>query len=306
MKNLIREFIAMTLLQYHRFNKPKTENILSIYFHNPTVKVFSNIIQYLNENNYKVVTLDELSLSISNKKKKDRLAIITFDDGWLKNLDLVKLILKYNIPVAIFVTTDAVTTGNFWFEFSKIPEQEKLTSIQNSDDFKKLPVDLLFEKILAVKSHHSLDRSCLTVDDIQYLKTIPLVTIGSHTVKHPILSNCSIQRQTMELKDSKLSLEKWSEGEIKYIAYPNGDYDQNTINISKQTGYKLGFTNIPGRIDVKNINPYLIPRNCVDDNCGFYESIAKALGIWQIFFPKKIHKIKLKENKNILNPVDRN
>ncbi len=302
MKKLIKELSAFLLLKIYNLHRSNENDILSIYFHNPRPEVFSRVIKWINSKGFKIITPNELRLMISENIKKNKLAIITFDDGWLNNIKLIEIIEKYQSPVTIFITTDAVTSGNFWFEYAKIDSQHKHTNIKNIKEFKTLQDQKRCDAVLILKDIYSLKRTCMTINDIKRLHSHPLVTIGAHTKTHPLLDLCSYQKQYSELLESKSDLECWLQTEIKYLAYPNGDYNQATINLSKLCGYSLGFTNIPGKINITDINPYLIPRNGIGDEDGYYESIAKAIGIWQKYFPKRIHIQKIRQNENITNP----
>jgi len=84
--------------------------------------------------------------------------------------------------------------------------------------------------------------------------------------------------------ESKLLLSQWLNKEINYLAYPNGDYDENTIKIAKDCGYRLCFTTEQSRVNAININPFLIPRYATYDKGGYFENISKILGIWQKVF----------------------
>ena len=103
---------------------------------------------------------------------------------------------------------------------------------------------------------------------------------------HPILNKCSLETQTHELLESRQILSNWLLKDIEYIAYPNGDYDNNTIEIAERCGYKLGFTINPGEINVKNVNRFILNRNALYERGGYLENISKILGIWQKFFSK--------------------
>ena len=110
------------------------------------------------------------------------------------------------------------------------------------------------------------------------------ITIGSHTVTHPILTNTCFETQMRELRESKRILSKWLQKDIEYLSYPNGDYNKDTIEIAKKCSYKLGFTIKSGLIDSKEVEPFEIPRNALYDEGGYYENISKLLGIWQKIF----------------------
>ena len=126
-----------------------------------------------------------------------------------------------------------------------------------------------------------------TEEELLELNKNELITIGSHTVTHPILKQCPKNTQEYELGHSKSLLSKWLEKEVEYLAYPNGDFENETISLAKGCGYKLGFTTIADNIQEKTTDPYLIPRYSINDNGGYYENISKIKGIWQKYFKKK-------------------
>ena len=67
------------------------------------------------------------------------------------------------------------------------------------------------------------------------------VTIGAHTVNHPILKVLSEHEQHTEIEKSKLQLEDWLGRPVEHFAYPNGvegrDFDDCTVNLVKQAGF---------------------------------------------------------------------
>lgn len=292
-KRIIKETFAFILIQMFSFNRPRNK-ILSIYFHNPTKKVFENVLQWLAANNYKIISIKKLQFIIDQKHKpSENMVSITFDDGWNKNLELMELIEEYKAPVTIFVPTEAVIDGNYWFEFAKIEGQAKYTCIPKKENFKKLEGNIFKEKVSILKSKYFLNRSCFTLEELRKIGENKFITIGSHSVTHPILNKLTQEKQEEELINSRKILSKWLNREIEYLAYPNGDYNDTTIEIAKRSGYKLGFSTIIGMIDVQKVNPYAIPRNAINDEGGYYENISKILGIWQKFYYKNTFFFKL-------------
>ena len=65
--------------------------------------------------------------------------------------------------------------------------------------------------------------------------------IGSHTVHHPDLTRIKINSVRQELLWSKRRLEDKIGTEIHSIAYPFGRYDERIVDLSLETGYKIGF-----------------------------------------------------------------
>jgi len=86
----------------------------------------------------------------------------------------------------------------------------------------------------------------MTWDELKELHKEGLITIGAHTVTHPMnLKDLSLETQRKELEDSKKTIEEHLECEIPYMAYPDGSNDENTQAIAKDLGYKMSFTMEP-------------------------------------------------------------
>lgn len=287
MRKVIKQIIAYFLIKLHSLREDDKNGILSIFFHSPSKKLFDKILKWLLKNSYKVISLEDLNIIIKQKLETEKLAIITFDDGWNKNLDLLDSIEQHKVPVTIFIATEAIESGNYWFEYARLKGQYKYSGIKRIDEFKNLPASQLNMKIKVIKSNYEIRRNCITLDELKKINENRLITIGSHTVTHPILKQCSIEMQKQELSQSKSILSEWLGIEIEYFAFPNGDFDENTIKIAKSCNYKLCFTTKPGRIKIGNVDPFRIPRNCINDDGGYFESVAKILGIWQKYFPKR-------------------
>lgn len=285
MKKVIKEMIALLLLGIDKVFPSREKGVLSIYFHKPSKKLFRTIIRSVLDEGYTIISLKELEHLIRSKGDTTKKAIVTFDDGSLETLDLIRSIEEFNIPVAMFIPTDPVLTGNFWWNFVDVKGQEKISGIRHREDFKKLPEEVFDQKINLLRRSLTVNRSCITLDELRRLNNLDLITIGAHTVTHPILENCSYERQERELRESRETLAKWLRGPVDYFAFPNGDYNANTLILLKKTGYKLSFTTKPGRINIESVDPYLIPRYSINDEGGIYENLAKSKGVWQRFIP---------------------
>ena len=85
------------------------------------------------------------------------------------------------------------------------------------------------------------------------------IDIQSHTVNHLHLDTLSYDEQLLELKNSKEILEKITGKEVLSLAYPFGDYNEDTIKAAKNSGYKLAFTTNLGLSD-RDDNIYELDR----------------------------------------------
>lgn len=85
------------------------------------------------------------------------------------------------------------------------------------------------------------DSSYLTSNMIKEMSDYG-IDIESHTVNHDELNKLSYEEQCKTLKDSKGFLEKITDKEVKYIAYPFGKYNGDTLKAAKECGYTMAVT----------------------------------------------------------------
>ena len=99
------------------------------------------------------------------------------------------------------------------------------------------------------------------------------IDIGCHTVSHPNLTLLSFNEQILEIENSKQCLEKIINNKITAIAYPFGNYDENTILAAKYCGYTIGFTTNNGfshySDDIYKLNRICIGSKCTIDHLKF-------------------------------------
>ena len=184
--------------------------------------------------------------------------IITFDDGYKNNYSIAfPLLRKYSVPATIFVTTGFVDRTYFMWtdhldyiinnarEFTSefIWEDDKVVIDLSSEDKKKQTIVSLKEYLKEIpdkkkrtylqKLQSSLDIEYdwdnipesiapLEWDEIRNMKESGLIDIGSHTVSHPILAQCSREEQYRELKISKQRIEEELRVDCPLFAFPNG------------------------------------------------------------------------------------
>ncbi|MVN22036.1 polysaccharide deacetylase family protein [Mucilaginibacter arboris] len=260
------------------------EFILSIYFHSPSRELFEFCIKWLIRNNFNFLSQEDI-LRISNKSKPFPTAsvVITVDDGWQTNEENIVVIAdRYRIPVTIFVSTHPIDSGEFWWPY--IDYANKMNITNHSIRFLKTISNKERENIVKeIKQLVQLDRLAMTVDQIKRISKSDFITIGSHTINHPILTNCNDDEVFKELKESKIVIENWINKKVKYFAYPNGDYSEREINYLKKLSYTLAYNTKPLPLtEIALQNLYELPRFSIFENISKNEAICRMLGVWQI------------------------
>lgn len=94
--------------------------------------------------------------------------------------------------------------------------------------------------IFVITSWLDKDKNILTSNQIQEMDKNG-IEVESHTFNHDELNKLPYAKQVDTLKKSKDFLEKALNRPIRFIAYPFGHYNQDTIRAATDTGYKMAF-----------------------------------------------------------------
>lgn len=274
LKRIIKNTLSFILYQYGRIKNIKNINVLSLYFHNPSPESFEDIVIWLVKHNYSFISAEDLLMHMKGELPLTKKSVyISFDDGWQGNLQLVPIIEKYNIPVTIFIATEPLQSGNYWWEFaSKTGGQQKVA------EFKAYNQDLFYNELNLLKSTNSLCRSSMTVSELVELSKHSLVDIQSHTHTHPILTNLNDQSLDEELQHSQELLCQLIAKPIDKFSYPNGSYRmREKENVKKY--YSCAFSTIQSYPQVGG-DLYEIPRIALTDD--YWSNLAKIVGAWKL------------------------
>jgi peptidoglycan/xylan/chitin deacetylase (PgdA/CDA1 family) len=89
------------------------------------------------------------------------------------------------------------------------------------------------------------------------------ISVGAHTVSHPILSRLPSDTQERELAESKRELERITCRRVLSLAYPFGGEEHfraETKEIARRLGYQLGFTLNRGANRIASLDQFAIRR----------------------------------------------
>lgn len=85
------------------------------------------------------------------------------------------------------------------------------------------------------------------------------IDFESHTVHHEELDKYSYVKQLNILITSKKMMEGFTGKKVNYLAYPYGDYNEDTVKAAKEAGYKMAFL-ANGRWSHKDNGIYTLQR----------------------------------------------
>lgn len=245
-------------------------------FHDISVEAAEQAFAFLTQN-YRIVCLNDF---INRNKMPPKAMILTFDDGHAGNYALLPIFKKYNLPVTIFLCAGiAGTRRHFWFKLkNSAPLQASLKKALRSHHMATLQaMGLLEEK-------ESEDPQSLSKYQIENMKST--VNFQAHTMFHPCLPYCTDEEAKQEIYQCKEVLEKDFGLRVNAFAYPNGDYCERDIALTKAAGYDCAVT-VDFGFNSPSTDPFRLKRLSVNDTSNLDELIVKSSGVWA-FFKMKI------------------
>lgn len=225
---------------------------------------------------YNVISLSDF-LAARSSQTTERLPpkalIITFDDGHRSNYGLTSVIQRHRIPITIFLCSGIVGTQRhyWWLHTNDSGEVQALKALPDEQRVKTL-----LGKGHADRREYE-SRQSLSRDEIEEMKSA--VDFQSHTVFHPILPACSIDRARWEIVTSKEALDSEHGLKVYALAYPNGDYSDREVGLLQNAGYTCGLTLDAGFND-SDTDPFRLRRVALPDDAEVNEVIVKTSGLW--------------------------
>jgi peptidoglycan/xylan/chitin deacetylase (PgdA/CDA1 family) len=235
-------------------------------------------ISYLKSKGFSFISIDELCETLSRKKKYKKLISFTLDDGYLDNYVQAYPIFKaFNVPFTIYVTTSFIegNTIPWWFALEDILNNSDLlelgggnkisisTLAEKEHAFFRFREELLAEgnpqekfQQLFVNYKDSIDVQkyadlFLNWQNIETMNSDHLVTIGAHTISHPVLKRLQGQAAIAEMNGANVILQKHLQRPVEHIAYPFGGHaeiNKEVIEHAATIGYKTGVTTLSGNV----------------------------------------------------------
>jgi len=254
--------------------------------------VFELQMKYLKENFNVISFQDALAISGDIGRNFRTEIVLTFDDGLRNNYTIVYPILRrYELPATFFVCPGLIESRSWQWAH----EMEQRLFGCNPDCLKQICDQLgigdcsikgnkrsdVVEKIVEhmktlehqrrISAEHfirSLTNNfvrdqrqhdlydTMSWEELSSLD-LGLITIGSHTVHHQLLTRVPDEEMHYQIKESKQWLQRKLNRAIDFFCYPNGDYDASIARVVAQH-YKAAVTTRSGYFnkgdDVYQIN----------------------------------------------------
>ncbi|WP_284155041.1 polysaccharide deacetylase family protein [Sulfuricystis thermophila] len=234
----------------------------------PCVRRFDQMMSWVADW-FNVLPLDTAIEMLKRGQLPARAAAITFDDGYADNLLFAAPILKkHGLTATFFIATGFLDGGIMWndivIESIRAARKDHLdlesygigTVAIGTIEEKKIAIELILGDI---KHRQPAERS-VVVEHVRSSCAAPVphdlmltsaqlrelmhhgMSIGAHTVTHPILAKLPDSDAREEIANSREILEDLLKERIALFAYPNGKLDRDYLPKHASMVKEIGFS----------------------------------------------------------------
>lgn len=274
----------LSILIYHRV-VPEHDPMRP---YEPTLEVFDWQMRLLRECFTPLPLLQALDMQQSGTLP-ERAVCVTFDDGYADNeRHALPILQRHAIPATVFVSTGFLNGGRMWndsviealrvvggdaldledlelgrHELGSL-EQRMHAAESVIDAIKHLDPGERMAVVSAIESRVDRLPADLMMTDEQVRSLARAgITIGAHTVNHPILASVEDDVARGEILESKHYLESLLQDEVQVFAYPNGrpelDYRARHPQMVREMGFRAAVSTHWG-VSTALSDRYQLPR----------------------------------------------
>jgi peptidoglycan/xylan/chitin deacetylase (PgdA/CDA1 family) len=266
---------------------PFTSTNLVLHFHlTPSAVWFRQALETVGRL-YRFVAANDVRAYFHDGQRFNGACHVTFDDGDRSFVEVALPVLEaLGVPATLFVAPGVLASGrNYWFQELHYVRQRvdaaairRQIAVQMAWDyaqlaphsinvlFKALPLAAMWQVIDALEQAHGLPpapAANISLEEAARLDRHPLVTIGAHSLTHPVLANESDAEAGRQIAGSVEQLAALLGRPVRDFAYPNGaaglDYGPREQAMLRKAGVQLAFATDSGYYGPAT-DPLAIPR----------------------------------------------
>ena len=280
---IARQFVAGmgAILTFHRVRPAVTDAFQPNRGLEVTPAFLEEVVVALRAADVDLVSLDEVHRRLTTGSDCRRFVALTFDDGYRDNRDYAWPILRrHGAPFALYVASDfADGRGEMWWAVLetaiaghdrivvRLDGEERVFDC-STPEAKTASFDSLYDHVrgsgtetglrsivreLALRYGVDLNEQCRELcmgwSELATGAADPLVTIGAHTVSHPILRKLTAAEARAEMVDSVTAIAAKLGRRPEHFAYPVGQSDAagpREFALAREAGFKTAVTTRPG------------------------------------------------------------
>lgn len=240
-----------------------------------------SVARVLRRSGLDLVSLDEMHRRLAERDFARRFMCLTIDDGYRDILEYAYPILKeHEIPFAIYVPTSfADRLGELWWLALEavIARNVRIGVVIDGNDQqfdcrtveqKRAAFDAVYGWMRSLESEDELRHAirelcarhrveigafcrelCMSWEEVAQLAADPLVTVGAHTVTHPMLAKVPAATAQTEMETGRRVIEASLGRRVEHLSYPVGDATSagpREFAMAARLGFKTAVTTRPG------------------------------------------------------------
>jgi peptidoglycan/xylan/chitin deacetylase (PgdA/CDA1 family) len=280
---VMRPFVSGVgaILTFHHVRPARSDAFQPNHLLEVTPQFLNEVVATLRRRRIDIVSLDEVHRRLVEGDFSRRFAALTFDDGYRDNLEhALPILRRHEAPFTIFVPSAfADGKGELWwlvleraiadngaisFELDKCPHRFLCATpkakaeafdtvywlLRNRDDERDLRRAV---REIAFSCDIDIDAMCreLCMDwgELREIADDPLVTIGAHTVTHPMLRKATDESVRAEMKIGAERIAAMLGERAVHFSFPVGDPGSagpREFAIAAELGFRTAVTTRPG------------------------------------------------------------
>jgi peptidoglycan/xylan/chitin deacetylase (PgdA/CDA1 family) len=237
--------------------------------------VFEAQVRYL-QKHFAIVPLEAMLQQNPERQRAPRHQVaLTFDDGLQSHYKVVHPILqRLRAPATFFVCPGLIDSRRWLWNHEALGRLESLTRARRAALCRELQVPcddadrvVTWMKSLALVARSPIEAAIraatpafcpsawqrethdlMTWDELRSIDPA-LVTVGSHTVNHPILTTLDAADLSYEIRESRRWLEHCLQRPVEHFCYPDGAYNDAVVRCVQEC-YRSAVTSVKGTVAV--------------------------------------------------------
>lgn len=268
------------ILAYHRVAPPPASDPWGLAVHPDR---FEDQLAVLRAD-FEVLSLAEIAEAVHGRYLPRRAVAITFDDGYLDNLENAKpRLMATALPATIFLATGLLGRSSYWWDrlvtlFANVSKDVRREQSLANCFGKQVGISLqeawLFLRDLSLdEKERALDQATHLLNEtsdpldgarpmtIKEAKEFPneLLTYGAHTVSHAWLPALEAHELAWEIDESKKVCDELSSSPTTAFAYPYGAHSQEVAETVSAFGFQIAVTVTKAAVTDQS-QPMALPR----------------------------------------------
>ncbi len=269
------------ILTLHHVRPPRPDRFQPNRLLEVTPRFLTRVVKTLRRSGLDLISLDEMHRRVTEGDFSRHFVCLTFDDGYRDTLQWAYPILKEaGVPFAVYIPTSFPDRlGELWWLVLEavIARNDRIGLAIGGQD-RKFDCRTVAEKralydeiywwlrgrpteaelrdvVRSLAAFYHVDIAafcqdlCMSWSELANLAADPLVTIGAHTVNHPMLAKLAKETVRSEMDLSRSVIEAALAVRPQHLSYPFGDRSSAGIRefeITAELGFKTAVTTRPG------------------------------------------------------------